>query len=104
MQNSNTKMDEVVEKIKHLRPSQKLLIKGKNGLTDNPPEQSKIIAEYFKETFYKNKQPRTIIPPTRTTIPFTANEIRKAIAEMKPNKSPGCDEIPVGRAYKICTR
>ena len=79
-------MDEVVEKIKHLRPSQKLLIKEKNGLTDNPPEQSKIIAEYFKETFYKNKQPRTIIPPTRTTIPFTANEIRKAIAEMKPTK------------------
>ena len=29
------------------------------------------------------------------TIPFTANEIRKAIAKMKPNKSPGCDEIPV---------
>ena len=27
--------------------------------------------------------------------PFTANEIRKAIAKMKPNKSPGCDEIPV---------
>ena len=29
------------------------------------------------------------------TIPFTANEIRKAIVQMKPNKSPGCDEIPV---------
>ena len=29
------------------------------------------------------------------TIPFTANEIRKVIANMKPNKSPGCDEIPV---------
>ena len=29
------------------------------------------------------------------TIPFTANEIRKAIAKMKLNKSPGCDEIPV---------
>ena len=28
-------------------------------------------------------------------LPFTANEIRKAIAKMKPNKSPGCDEIPV---------
>ena len=28
-------------------------------------------------------------------IPFTANEIRKAIAKMKPNKSAGCDEIPV---------
>ena len=29
------------------------------------------------------------------TILFTANEIRKAIAKMKPNKSSGCDEIPV---------
>ena len=29
------------------------------------------------------------------TILFTANGIRKAIAKMKPNKSPGYDEIPV---------
>ena len=29
------------------------------------------------------------------TIPFTANEIRKAIVKMKPSKSPGCDKIPV---------
>ena len=28
-------------------------------------------------------------------IPFTANEIQKAIAKMKPNKSAGCDEIPI---------
>ena len=95
MQNGNTKMYEAVKKIKHLRPPQKLLMKGKRGLTTNPAEQSKIIAEYFKETFYKNKQPRTIIPPTGMTIPFTAAEIRKAIAKMKPNESPGCDEIPV---------
>ena len=79
-------MHEAVKKIKHLRPPQKLLIKGKNGLTANPAEQSKIIAEYFKETFYKNKQQRTIIPPTPMTIPFTANEIRKAISKMKPKK------------------
>ena len=79
-------MYEAVKKIKRLRPPQKLLIKGKNGLTANPAEQSKIIAEYFKETFYENKQPRTTIPPTRMKIPFTANEIRKAIAKMKPNK------------------
>ena len=64
MQNDNTKMYEAVKKIKRLRPSQKLLIKGKNGLIANPAERSKIIAEYFKETFYKNKRPRTIIPPT----------------------------------------
>ena len=80
MRNDNTKMYEAVKKTKCLRPPQKLLIKGKNGLTANPAEQNKIIAEHLKETFYKNKQPRTIIPLTRMTIPFTANEIRKAIA------------------------
>ena len=69
--------------------------KRKNGLTTNPTEQSKIIAEYFKETFHKNKQPRAIIPTTRMTISLTVNEIRKAIDKMKPNKTPGCDEIPV---------
>ena len=69
--------------------------KRKNGLTTNPTEQSKIIAEYFKETFHKNKQPRAIIPTTRMTISLTVNEIRKAINKMKPNKTPGCDEIPV---------
>ena len=69
--------------------------KRKNGLITNPTEQSKIIAEYFKETFHKNKQPRAIIPTTRMTISLTVNEIRKAIDKMKPNKTPGCDEIPV---------
>ena len=36
----NTKMYEAVKKIKRLRPPQKLLIKGKNGLTTNPAGQS----------------------------------------------------------------
>ena len=95
MKNDNTKMYEAVQKIKRLRPPHKLLIKGKNGLTANPTEQSKIIVEYFKETFYKNKQPITIIPPTRMKMPFTENEIRKSIAKMKPNKSAGYDKIPI---------
>ena len=95
MQNGNTKMYEAAKKIKHLRLPQKLLIKGQNGLTANPAQQSKMIAEYFKEAFYKNKQPRTIIPPTRMTTPYAANETRKVIAKIKPKKSPGCDEIPV---------
>ena len=80
-------MYEAVKKLKHLRPLRKILIKRKNGMIANPAEQSKIIAEYFKETFYKNKQQRTIIPPTPMTIPFTANEIRKAVSKIKPKKS-----------------
>ena len=87
MQNDNTETYEVVKKIKHLRSLEKLLIKGKNDLTTNAAEQSKITAEVFKEMFYKNKQPNTIILPTRMTIPFTDNEIRKVI--LKPNQSPG---------------
>ena len=54
MKNENTKMYETVKKIKHLGPPQKLLIKWKNGLTANPAEESKITAEYFKETFYED--------------------------------------------------
>ena len=54
MQNGNTKMYEAVKKIKCQRPPQKLLIKGKNGLTGNPAKQNKIIAEYFKETLIKD--------------------------------------------------
>ena len=64
MQNDNTRMYDAIKKIKRLRPPQKLLIKGKSGQTAKPAEQGKIIAEYFRETFYKNKQPRTIIQPT----------------------------------------
>ena len=88
-------MYDALKKIKRLKPPQKLLIKGKDGLTANPTEQRKIAAEYFKKTFYTNKQPIRAIPPTKMAIPFTEDEIRKVIAKMKPNKSPGCDEIPV---------
>ena len=54
-------MYEAVKKIKQLRPLQKLLIKGKNGLTANPAEQSKIIAD-LKRLSIKINKPRTIIP------------------------------------------
>ena len=56
LQNDNTKMYEAVKKIKHLRPPQKLLIKGKNGLTANPAEQSKIIADLKRRPIKINNQ------------------------------------------------
>lgn len=95
MQNDNSKMYEAVKMINRLKPPQPLLVKGENGLTANPAEQSKIIAEYFKGIFFKNKEPMDHIPPTHMTKPFTVNEIRKAVTKMKSNKSPGCDELPV---------
>ena len=91
----NNKMYQAVKKIKNLKPTKNLLIKGKNGLTANPTEQSEIIAEYFKNTFYKNQEPATIILPTPMTTPFTPDKINKIVRKMKENKSPGCDDIPI---------
>ena len=49
-------MYEAVKKIKHLKPSQKLLIQGKNGLTANPAEQTKIIADLKRRPIKINNQ------------------------------------------------
>ena len=48
------KMYEAVKNIKRLTPKVQLLIKNENGLTSNEEKQTKIIAEYFKNLFYKN--------------------------------------------------
>ena len=94
MQNDNTKMYAVAKKNKYLKPPQILFIRGKDGLTTNPTEQSKIVVEYFKRLFMINNiwEP---IPPTKILIPFIVDEIQKEIAKMRTNKSSECDEIPV---------
>ena len=33
--------------------------------------------------------------PTEMSNPFTSDKIKKAVSNMKMNKSPGCDEMPV---------
>ena len=74
----NNKMYQAVKKIKNLKPTENLLIKGKNGLTANPTEQSEIIAEYFKNTFYKNQEPANIIPLTLITTSFNVIEHQRS--------------------------
>ena len=65
-----------LKKIKHLKPPKKLLLhERKNGLIVNRTEQNRIVAEYFKNTFYKYKQPIRAILPTQIAILFTADEI-----------------------------
>lgn len=54
MQNDNTKMYAVAKKNKYLKPPQILFIRGKDGLTTDPTEQSKIVVEYFKRLFMIN--------------------------------------------------
>jgi len=74
---NNTKMYEAFKNINRMKPQQPLLIQGENGLTANPTEQAKIIAEHFRNTFFKNAEDN--IPETPMGIPFTAIEISKAV-------------------------
>jgi len=72
--------------------TQPLLIRGENGLTTNSTEQAKIVAEHFRNTFFKNAEPMDNIPETPIRTPFTVIEINKAVNKIK-NKNPGYDEI-----------
>ena len=92
IENDNNKKYETTKKIKSLKPPNKLLIKGQDGLTADPTEQNRIVVEYFKKTLYKNKPTISEITPRQMTKHFTADEIRNVIAKMKPSKSRECDE------------
>jgi len=89
---NNTKMYEAVKNINRMEPQQPLLIRGENGLTTNSTEQAKIVAEHFRNTFFKNAEPMDNIPETPIRTPFTVIEINKAVNKIK-NKNPGYDEI-----------
>ena len=78
-----------------MRPKQPLVIKSDEGLTTNGETQTKIIAKYFSDIFWKDDKPMPDLRPTVMSNPFTSDEIKKAMSKMKMNKSPGCDEIPV---------
>ena len=91
----NNKMYEAVKRLQKLKPPQQLLIKGEDGLTVNQTKQVKIIAKYFKETFFKNAEPMPNIDPRPMSKPFTTNEIMTAVKRMKTNKTPGCDDIQI---------
>ena len=98
-QNENQRMYEAVKKninkMRPMRPKQPSVIKSDEGLTTNGETQTKIIAKYFTDIFWKDAEPMPDLRPTKISNPFTSNEIKKAVSKMKMNKSPGCDEIPV---------
>ena len=63
----NHRMYQAVKNIQKLKPHEHLLIKGENGLTADPSEQCEIIAKYFKNVFFKNKEQPLVTPPTPMT-------------------------------------
>ena len=94
-QNENQKMYEVVKNINKMRPKQPLVIKSDKGLKIDGETQTKIIAKYFNDIFWKDAES---MPDLRTTVmsnPFTSVQIKKVVSKMKMNKSPACDEILV---------
>ena len=88
-------MYEAVKNIKKMRPKQPLVIKSDKELPTNCETQTKIIAKYFNDIFWKDAEAIPDLRPTVMFNPFTSDEIKKAVSKMKMNKSPGCDEIPV---------
>ena len=88
------RMYEAVKNINKMRPKQPLVIKSDEGLKANGETQTKTIAKYFTDSFWKDTEPMLDLRPTEMSNPFTSEEIKKAVSKMKMNKSPGCDEIP----------
>ncbi|OAF65371.1 hypothetical protein A3Q56_06922 [Intoshia linei] len=71
-----------------------LLVDTGSGLTTNIEEQTKIIADFFKDVF--NKPAGQVLlqaPPCKMSTPFTEKEVRKAISKLKLNKAAGIDNI-----------
>ena len=61
------------------------------NLTTNETEQSKIIAEHFKNQFYKTDVTEYEATPMRDS--FTSDGVQKAVNKLKNSKSAGIDNI-----------
>ena len=58
-QNENQSMCEAVKNIKKMRPKQPLVIKSNVGITANDETQTKVIAKYFNDIFWKDARSLT---------------------------------------------
>ena len=86
------KMFQVIKQLSKQKRVSKLLIESENGLTADEQKQADLIAEYFKKQFYRNAE-KIQNKPTVMQIPFTTEEIKKAIMSLKNNKSTGIDNV-----------
>ena len=78
-----------------MKPQKPLLIETKGLSTSDEKEQANIIAEHFKNIFFKNSETYPKITPVPMSQPFTKEEVKEAVRSMKNGKSPGIDEVNV---------
>jgi sorting nexin-29 len=94
VKNDSTKMFQAARKLQQSKPKKPLMVDGTNGITTNVKEQLEIITTYFRSVFYSELETdMPIIPPKEMKMPFSKEEVRKAVSSLKNNKSAGCDEI-----------
>ena len=90
----SNRMYKAVRNLQRMKKKEPLLIKTEDGLTTDTDEQVKVISEFFKQMFTSAEACEIeAIPPTPMTIPFTEQEIHKAVKSLKNGKSPGIDNI-----------
>jgi hypothetical protein len=72
-----------------------VFVQDENGhLVGNTKAKIKEITEHFKSAFQKDNAINCPnIEPSKLTIPFTKEEVKKAISSLKNNKSAGCDKL-----------
>ncbi len=90
----SNKMNKAVRNINRNKSKEPILVEGNNGLITNEEKASEIVTDFFKKIFNQEKQ--TQIPdikPKQMKIPFTKDEIEKAIKSLKNEKSAGIDNI-----------
>ena len=92
------------KQLNRLKPKSSLPIQHDKGLTVNEVEQTKLIASFFKEQFFKNLQPLPDIPPSEMKVPFSKNEIQTAINSLRNNRSIGNDNNVKAKLLKIWSR
>ena len=91
--NDSTRMFQAIKQMNRLKPKSPLLIQNDKGLTANEVEETKIIASFFKEQFFKNLHSLPDIPPSEMKLPFSKNEIQTAINSLRNNRSTGNDNV-----------
>ena len=86
--NDSRNMFNVMKELKRSKPQRKLVMKNKDGmLVTDEVENCQIIAEHFKEIFFKGAEQYPNIQPQPMKVPFTKEEVAKSLNKMKNGKS-----------------